>query len=278
MNHHTRKPQVSGSFYPAIEKAIREQLQAIQHQLDFNFLKEIKTNRIFGGVLPHAGHVYSAYQTLAFFEMLRLCKADFDSFVLLHPLHRGGYTEFAGDNNDYWETPMGRLLVDKEFLKSMEIEMSSEMLNEEHSAEVILPYIQFYNFSNKMIIPVGMGTQNPMVAKKLVQSIVKAQTATSRKICLIASSDFSHFLSPKKGFEQDQLALDAIQTKDTDKVYNSINDNNISVCGYGPIMTLMDYSKAINPEYKTKILARGHSGEVRHSDSVVDYISLLFYE
>ncbi|MCF8380301.1 MAG: AmmeMemoRadiSam system protein B [Bacteroidales bacterium] len=278
MNRTIRTPFVSGSFYPGTEKAIRDQLENIKVQLDFNFLKEIKVGNIFGCVLPHAGHIYSAYQSLAFFELIRLIKPDFESFVLLHPLHHGGYLDFASDSHDYWETPMGTLKVDKQFVDAMGIETSSDMLNGEHSAEVILPYIQFYDFNEKLIVPVGIGTQNPVVSKKLADMIIKAQNKTNRKVCVIASSDFSHFLSPREGFKQDQLVLEAVQKRMINQVYHSIIQNNISVCGYGPIMALMEYSRLMNPEYETKILARGHSGEVRNSDRVVDYISILFYE
>ena len=278
MNNIIRSPYVAGRFYPGTDKAIKEQLQIIKDQLDFSFLKEINLNRIFGGVLPHAGHVYSAYQTLAFFELMRQVEMDFDSFVILHPLHRGGHLDYACDNYEYWETPLGKLTIDIEFIKAMEMGESSDMLDTEHSAEVILPYIQYYNFNDKMIIPIGIARQTPDVSKIISDKIIKAKNICQRKICVIASSDFSHFLSPEKGFQQDQLVLDCIQKKDCLCMYDTILKNNISVCGYGPIMGLMEYSKSMNYDYKSNILSRGHSGEVSPSKSVVDYISILFYD
>ncbi len=50
------------------------------------------------------------------------------------------------------------------------------------------------------------------------------------------------------------------------------------MCGYGPIMTLMEYAGGSNSDYKVEILARGHSGEVVPSHEVVDYISMILYQ
>ncbi len=61
-------------------------------------------------------------------------------------------------------------------------------------------------------------------------------------------------------------------------VERTVIENRVSVCGYGPIMSLMEYARFLSPEYKIKILARGHSGEVTPSPEVVDYISLIAYE
>jgi AmmeMemoRadiSam system protein B len=52
----------------------------------------------------------------------------------------------------------------------------------------------------------------------------------------------------------------------------------VSICGYAPIMTLMEYSKLITKNPKSKILRQGHSGEVYPSNEVVDYVSILFYK
>ena len=55
-----------------------------------------------------------------------------------------------------------------------------------------------------------------------------------------------------------------------------LKKKNISVCGFGPIMTLIEYSKLISVNPKVNILKIGHSGEVIPSNEVVDYVSILF--
>jgi AmmeMemoRadiSam system protein B len=94
---------------------------------------------------------------------------------------------------------------------------------------------------------------------------------------IIASSDFSHFETPAEGERKDDMVLEQIKNQDTEKLYDTVIKNRISVCGYGPIMTLIEYSRLVSDRPRSSILARGHSGKTRPSDSVVDYITILFY-
>ncbi len=98
----------------------------------------------------------------------------------------------------------------------------------------------------------------------------------NRKVLIIASSDFSHFLSPKQGKEKDAFVLENIITLDSPAIEKVVHKKNISVCGYGPIMTLIEYSKLVTTNPKVDILRIGHSGEIIPSNEVVDYISILF--
>ena len=95
---------------------------------------------------------------------------------------------------------------------------------------------------------------------------------------MIASSDFSHYVDPETGAEKDDLVLREIENLDSDKLHQTVIDNRISVCGYGPIMTLIEYSKLVSDNPESTILARGNSGKTMPSSSVVDYVSMLFYQ
>ncbi len=52
--------------------------------------------------------------------------------------------------------------------------------------------------------------------------------------------------------------------------------NNISVCGYGPVMVLTEYANLTSENARSEILRRGNSGDIYHTDEVVDYISIIF--
>jgi AmmeMemoRadiSam system protein B len=76
----------------------------------------------------------------------------------------------------------------------------------------------------------------------------------------------------------DEMVIDHILQRNAPGVEQAVKENQISVCGYGPIMALMEYARSQSPNYKIEILARGHSGEVSPSPEVVDYISLITYQ
>jgi AmmeMemoRadiSam system protein B len=95
---------------------------------------------------------------------------------------------------------------------------------------------------------------------------------------VLASSDFSHYLPPAEGKKYDQLILDQILERNAPGVEHAVIKNRLSICGYGPIMSLMEYASCMEPGYQIGMLARGHSGETVPSMEVVDYVSLMAYK
>jgi hypothetical protein len=94
---------------------------------------------------------------------------------------------------------------------------------------------------------------------------------------VLASCDVSHVLSPEEGILKDQYVIDEIMNRNAQGVEQSVRKQQATICGYGPIMALMLYASGIDPSYRIRILARGHSGEVHASREVVDYISMVLY-
>lgn len=273
----TREPYVAGKFYPGTKDGIVRLIDSIRDQNPYTGTSKLRIENLIGVVLPHAGHIYSGYQTVPFFEILNYNHIEFDSFVILHPLHQGGYHAYATDNCSEWVTPLGKLVVDRKFVDELDIHHSDHLLKFEHSAEVILPFIQYFGYGDKAIIPIGISSQTPDTAQEIANKINQASVRTGRKICIIASSDFSHFLSPDEGSKKDEKVLQHIVKFETEEVYHTIITNNISICGYGPIMTLMYFASRRYQDIQTNIIARGHSGQVNPSATVVDYISILFH-
>lgn len=76
----------------------------------------------------------------------------------------------------------------------------------------------------------------------------------------------------------DQLILNNIMSRNAPEVEKTVKKNHLSVCGFGPVMTLMEYAHSRSDDYQIEVLARGHSGEVSASPEVVDYISIIFYK
>ena len=73
------------------------------------------------------------------------------------------------------------------------------------------------------------------------------------------------------------MALEPLLQFDLEEFEHRVRTMHISICGYGPIMTLLDFAKRVDPEAKVEVLKRGHSGEVYPSAEVVDYVSMMAY-
>ena len=274
----TRSAAVEGRFYPSSKSRIFDQIMDIEQSGRYPE-PELSPDKVYGAVLPHAGHLYSGYQTIPFFQLIRRHNLFPDTFVIVHPNHSGHGAPLAIDEAELWSNSIGEVPVDTELARAMELPIDRRAHAGEHSAEVIIPFIQYFLSEHPFsIVPVCMMDQTHKNASLVAERIIRAQKITQRKIMLIASCDFSHFLSPSEGAELDQLVIDQILKRDAPEVERAVIENRISVCGYGPIMSLMEYANSQSPDYQIEILARGHSGEVSPSPEVVDYISLIAYK
>jgi len=271
-----RKPVVAGRFYPAAKSEIEKQIEEIK-QKEYPLINiNLKDKTIVGGVIPHAGYMFSAYQAVHFFEIVKQSKQTFETVVIINPNHTGVGHEIAFDNNEIWETPLGKVDVDTEFGQKLGISISGVEQQNEHSAEVMVPFLQhFLDFPFK-IAPITLSHQTFKNAKYLAQKIKDVVDLTHRKILIIASSDFSHFLTPEQGKERDAFVIDNILNFNSVGVEKVVKEKNISVCGFGPIITLMEYAKLVSENPGVDLLKKGHSGEIIPSGEVVDYISILF--
>ena len=181
------------------------------------------------------------------------------------------------DKYDYWKTALGISAIDIELAEKMGIPFDTLSQANEHSAEVILPYIQYVMGTDMKILPISFGAQNFANSEILAKIIYKACKELNRNVLFIASSDFNHFAAPQAGKDLDDYALQALLSYDCQEFDKRVHERNISICGFGTIMTLYNFAKEECGHFKIKILRQGHSGEAIPMDAVVDYISILFY-
>lgn len=274
----TRSAAVEGRFYPSTKSRIFDQIMEIEQSGRYPE-PDMSPGQVFGAVLPHAGHLYSGYQTIPFFQLIRRHRIFPDTFVIVHPNHSGHGTPLAIDESALWTNAIGEVPVDLELAGAMELPFDKKAHAREHSAEVIIPFIQYFLSDHQFsIVPVCMLDQTHKNASLVADRINQGVVQTGRSIMVIASCDFSHFLPPAEGQELDQIILNSILDRNAPGVEQAVIENRVSVCGYGPIMSLMEYARSQSPDYQIEILARGHSGEVSPSQEVVDYISLMAYK
>jgi hypothetical protein len=274
----TRSAVVAGQFYPGTKKEIDNLLDRIYSHEKQNIQTSLASRELIGAVVPHAGYIFSAYEAVHVFEILSKSPVRYDTFIIINPNHTGYGREIEVDSSENWETPLGTVGIDMEFVDNLDLPVSSTAQMSEHSAEVMLPFLQKWISYPYKIVPVCILRQNPLTSAEIAEKIYKANQILKKKIFIIASSDFSHYVDPEKGKEKDTLVLNELVKLDSQHLYDTIIRNRISVCGYGPIMTLIEYAKLVSQNPETTILARGNSGKTMPSSSVVDYVSVLFYQ
>lgn len=272
-----RKPAVAGRFYPSDPDDLRDMIRLLENKSSCTSpYGKISDEKMVGSVVPHAGYIYSGMHASCFFRLIRSENIAFDTAVIIHPLHASWGGHAVSDDHDAWETPLGIVNLDQEFIREAGFPVSSRDHLTEHSAEVQVPFLQYYAASDFNIVPLGMKDQTPEEAANISGQLLKAERKLGRKILILASSDFSHYIDPTEGYRKDQLVLDMIMDMDPPAVYRVVHEANVSACGYGPIMCLMEYAKEKCGIPDITILSRGNSGEVHPAPEVVDYITIMF--
>ncbi|MGD9329114.1 MAG: AmmeMemoRadiSam system protein B [Cyclobacteriaceae bacterium] len=275
----TREPAVAGTFYPASTTELTEMLDKLLQIEKGKIKSELSEKTILGGIIPHAGYKYSGYESVQFFEILHQdFKVFFDTIFILNPNHHGLGPEIAVDDNDYWKTPLGEVPLDQEMRDALAFPLSADAHKFEHSGEVIVPFLQKFLDYNFKILPISYLRQDPEQSIEIADRIIEVNKVLKKKILLLASSDFSHYIDPVIGEKKDKKIIEKILDLDVEGVYSEIKETNATVCGCGPIMTLMHYTLSVADNPQVKLLSFGNSAKSYKSSEVVDYASLLFHD
>lgn len=258
-----RRPAVAGSFYPSRVAELERMLQ--------RFTKSAKDPSIVACISPHAGYIYSGKTAGVVHSFL----PDAETFVIVCPNHTG-YGLPVAVSSDSWQTPLGKIESDLQFIKALPKKIIAEDEDahaEEHSGEVQLPFLQYLH-SNFKIVVICMQLQDEETAKEVANEIIEAEMRTGKKTVLVASSDMHHYLPDSECRKRDKVVIDSILSMDVAKYYRTIYELDASVCGYGAIAVAMNYAKAKNA--KAELVDYSTSGDVADKSYVVGYAGIVF--
>lgn len=252
---------VAGMFYPR-EPSHLEQL------LEKFFAGMKPEGNPLGIVSPHAGYIYSGQVAASAFGAIP--PGFTGTFVVIGPSHRG-YINCVSEVP--WETPLGVVDTDAEFVRSLDIETDELSHRNEHSIEVQIPFIK-YRFPRARIAPVMMGQQDSASAMRLAEKIAGAIRQTKRDVRIVASSDFSHYVPAEKAKADDLWAIEPLKTLDTQEFYRRVAERRVTACGYGPIAAMVSACEKLGAK-AARLIRYATSGDVTGDNrEVVGYASI----
>jgi AmmeMemoRadiSam system protein B len=235
-------------FYPRDPSHLEQLLEKF-------FSVSRKAGNSLGIVSPHAGYIYSGEVAAQAFSAI---SPDFSgTFVVIGPSHRG-YINCV--SKVPWETPLGVVDTDVEFVELLDIETDEFSHRDEHSLEVQMPFIK-YRFPRARIAPVMMGQQDYTSAMRLAEKIGTAIKRTKRDVRIVASSDFSHYVPEQKAKSDDLYAIEPLLTLDTKEFYRRVEEQRVTACGYGPIATMVTVCGKLGAK-TAQLIRYATSGEV----------------
>jgi len=266
-----RVPAVSGQFYPSerneLDSLIRELYLHPLGPGEIPTLVQDGERRIKGGVVPHAGYIFSGPVAAHFYASL--AKDGFpESFIIIGPNHYGVGSPIALSMEDFL-TPYGVARIDKELAKSIAkefVDIDEQAHRYEHSIEVQLPFLQFLKREIKFV-PIAMLSQEYEMAVELGK--VLRDAIDGKDVVIIASSDFSHYVPKKVAYANDMRAIEKILKGDVKGLYDVIYRYGISMCGYGAVAAMLTATGG-----RGKLLKYATSGDVQPMNEVVGYAAI----
>ncbi len=265
-----REMAFSGSFYPSSKAKILEFISQGQNKAK----EEVNYKSLIGLIVPHAGYQYSGLTAISAYRQL---KDGIKRFILIGPCHDCMYGTAYLDDEDYWNSPLGAVKVDKDIVHELSeydnFRVSNDQHAREHSLEVQIPFLKYFVKNDFSIVPVILADQSKATVSMIFEVLKKYIDGS----VFIISSDFNHYEPSNITYKKDMDLVEKIVSLDIDGFYNVIEKENITACGYGGIAILMLLTKYLS----------GKIEMIRHDDSssggtsgkfVVGYASLISFK
>ncbi|MFW6002878.1 MAG: AmmeMemoRadiSam system protein B [Halanaeroarchaeum sp.] len=275
-----RPPAVAGRFYEGDPDRLREQVRsAFTHRLGPGTVPTTETGipEQFGLISPHAGLPYSG--PVAAHGIAELAASGRpDVLVIVGPNHTGAGAAVAVSGADRWRTPLGTVDVRDSVRDRLVAESEHAVLDEtahrgEHAIEVQVPFIQVVYDDPPAIVPVVMGRQTRAMARDLGESVAAVIAQSEESVLAVASTDLTHYEPQSVARAADETVIDRIEALDPEGLFDVVERDGISMCGYGPTAAVMT-AVAQRGADRGRCLQYATSGDVTGSrDDVVGYCS-----
>jgi AmmeMemoRadiSam system protein B len=270
-----RRPTVAGAFYPAQPDRLRKLIEScfLHERGPGRMPSETSGNRDIAMVVcPHAGYVYSGPAASHSYLALAEQKPP-ETVIVLGPNHTGWGSPVSIMGEGSWETPLGRVKLDKEmartiFEESGVIDYDDTAFIREHSIEVQVPFLQ-YIYKDFRLVPICMGYQDLETSVNIGKALFEASKEKSTVI--IASTDLTHQESQQSANRKDHMIIEAILEMDEEKLQRVVHDNRLTTCGYGPVSASLVASK-LSGANQAQLLSYYTSGDI-----IGDYSGVVGY-
>lgn len=261
----TRKPAVSGLFYPAepdiLEGRIRALLDRAESPVEAGLPKAL--------VVPHAGYPYSGEVAASAFSLLKHWNCSIHQVALLGPSHHYAFDGMAIPSSQAFATPLGEIPLAADVLSMLEefpfVRRDDAMHTLEHSLEVELPFLQMVlpSFS---LIPLVTGD----ATAEQVASVLESLWELGETIIII-STDLSHFHDYTSARQLDAFTSKAVEDLDHEILHANL------ACGFVALRGMLLAAKQHG--LGVRALKRMNSGDVAGDrNRVVGYGAWAFYE
>ncbi len=213
------------------------------------------TGEIRCGVVPH--HLLAGKMIAGFFKAASDNRRnEIETVVIVAPIHEPKSDTLCTTLSD-WKAPTGTLTTNKSFSERFITRLGAakddEMLQSDHSAAALIPFVKYYFPSASvacLLVSITADDDTPERISELLSELAE------EKNCLfVFSVDFSHYLGPNESEEHDDETLKAVMDNDLESISEMSNSN-------------MDSPYCVNTFLRLTDISDGHVLELDHSNSL----------
>jgi AmmeMemoRadiSam system protein B len=258
-----RPAAVAGLFYPDEPRELKSMIASCLKQA----VAETTPQTPKALIVPHAGYVYSGPVAASAYARLAPLRERVRRVVLLGPAHRVAFRGIAASSADAFETPLGRVEIDREALSEAltlpRVQILDRAHTHEHSLEVQLPFLQTV-LREFRLVPLLVGDASPEEVAGVIEALWKGDETLR-----LVSSDLSHYLPYEEARRIDRETTGAIERLDPQEISYD------QACGRLPVQGLL--LAARRHGLRATTLDLRNSGDTAGSrDSVVGYGAYAF--
>ncbi len=267
MSSIVREPAVAGRFYPANPERLRADIES--------YLPSGKKTPAIACMVPHAGYMYSGAVAGAVFSRLEIPA----SCIVLGPNHTGRGHPLAIMKEGSWRTPLGEMPIDSDLAERLIREFpalseDSAAHRSEHSIEVEIPFLQVCRPGVKFV-PIAIGTGQLILLEELGQALADILKKSKEPALIVTSSDMNHYEDDATTRVKDRKAIDKILALDAPGLYQTVMNESISMCGFGPAVIMLTAARRLGAQ-KAELAQYATSADVSNDHKVtVGYAGII---
>lgn len=245
------------AFHAGLRRALAERAEAAG-----------EPEPLLGGVVPH--HLLPGYLLSDFF--LDLAAAPPRTVILVGPNHENRGARVATSRRG-WATPFGTVAVDQEWIDWLAAEglavVDDAALLGEHSVGGLMPYLAFH-LPGTRVVPIIL--HHGVSVAEARQLALALAPRLGPDVVLVASVDFSHYLTRAQAEARDQETLAVLGRRDWPVLFAMGNDHLDSPASVGLAFMALAAAGAGEPV----LAAHTNSGALVGDDEVETTSYLVF--
>jgi AmmeMemoRadiSam system protein B len=178
-----------------------------------------------------------------------------------------------------WRTPLGDAKIDSALAGKLAracplLREDAVAHRQEHSLEVQLPFLQEL-IGDFTFVPIVLGTSRFEAFESLGRAVAQVVAEEAEPVLVMASSDMNHYESDEVTRIKDHKAIDQILALDPRGLYDTVQREEISMCGYGPVTTLLVAARALGAT-RAELVRYATSGDINNDrNEVVGYAGIV---